>query len=689
MALYRCLHLRSSFYDFYRVTVGPEICPTAIFSPSASLFYINDCVFSGFSNGGNGGAFYMGSTDYKVLFELTTFTSCSSMGHGGAVYMETDFAELSSIVYNRVCSYGNFAGSGNSNSFAYNDIGDEGIGEAHYLSISKSSELETYNNNMVASFHYGNQKIKNTNCSDCRMVIGCMFDIYRPNRSELSLNSFVRNYASQDTGLQIEENTVVNTPLVLQCNFALNNISGNGIITLKAGKLNVKDCVCIVNLGVLFYQFSGTFNTNNCWINHENTNLSFGSVIDSGSMYSVGLLPTYIFQHYGNEYCQAFDPLDPPPTIAQTLPPPPTPAQTLPPEPTPAATIPPEYLPSIADTIVFTPIITPEITPDETPNQTPEETPVDTLIETPNITPDQTLIDTLIPTFEPTLIPSPFETPFLTPEDTLYPTLIETPMDTLAMSTLGQTPESTFQETPADSPLETLAMSTLIQTPEDTVQMTVENTPIYTNFASTPVFTFEQTPLQTISETYQPTLENTLEYTPIETFMETPINTLDYTPIETFIETPINTLDYTPIETFIETPINTLDCTPIETLIETPINTFDNSPIETPMFTPEVTLVETPFITPENTLSQTIEPSPVPSATSSGLSGGQVAGIAAASTAGAIGVPTLIIYLIKHLATSQSIAVDSEHDSEEGNPQHIVSAITDDAPIIDLMPSLE
>jgi len=77
---------------------------------------------------------------------------------------------------------------------------------------------------------------------------------------------------------------------------------------------------------------------------------------------------------------------------------------------------------------------------------------------------------------------------------------------------------------------------------------------------------------------------------------------------------------------------------------------------------------------------------PSPSTTSSNLSGGQVAGIAAVSTSGAVSVPTLVFFFVKHLTGSESIVMNSENDSDNVI-QPIVIVVNDSSQIADLISS--
>jgi hypothetical protein len=96
------LHSRAAWEDHFSVVYYPNSqLYTSRQTPSGTSVYISNCLFRSISSGSDGGALYCSSVTY-LLVESTSFFSCKTSSHGGAIYFTNSGGQC--VLY-EVCGY--------------------------------------------------------------------------------------------------------------------------------------------------------------------------------------------------------------------------------------------------------------------------------------------------------------------------------------------------------------------------------------------------------------------------------------------------------------------------------------------------------------------------------------------------------------------------------------------------------
>jgi hypothetical protein len=197
------MHSRTAWSDYF--TGNPTFFQgntyTSRETPSHTNLYISNSLFLSITSTSEGGALYSSNSVKYLLIESTSFFSCKTSNHYGAIYFYHSSGES---VLNEVCGYDCSSTSGNHHQFAYIQVYDTATSKNH---INYSSIVRCVNE--ISSSHYifypcyGKICCPSVNLSMNKCYYLINFQPYSDSSSVTSLisySTFADNHAIGHTG---------------------------------------------------------------------------------------------------------------------------------------------------------------------------------------------------------------------------------------------------------------------------------------------------------------------------------------------------------------------------------------------------------------------------------------------------------------------------------------------------------
>jgi hypothetical protein len=273
------MHIRTAWSDYF--TGNSTLIQKTLYeerqSPSETNVYVLNCLFISFSTTTAGGALFCNSVTY-LLVESSSFFSCKTNSHGGAIYFVN--AGSGQSVYHEVCAYDCYSTGGNYGQFSYNGLYDIASTKNYinYSSIVRCG-TEISNPHHTICHHYGTYLYPSINMSmnKCYGRSGIYCCPYKDSNSvtcSISFSSFVDNNATgftcfmlYITGAKYE---------IKSCNILRNTqgtLNSEGTICTY-GITNIEDsCILENKAKYIFHQYSSyTITLSNCTVDSTSNN---------------------------------------------------------------------------------------------------------------------------------------------------------------------------------------------------------------------------------------------------------------------------------------------------------------------------------------------------------------------------------------------------------------------------------
>ena len=247
------------------------------YSYIGGIINIIGCFFTRFNTfESSGGIFFTKDIDLQLTFSESTFYNCSSLGIGGAFFIDCPHNNCEVFFYkifSNKCfvsetSHWNFGG-------VITKSGADLMTSFQYLSFSECSPYYG-NGKRSLRFNNGHQICKFVNCTNNKVEFdsGISFFTFK---SELSYSNFLNNTSSSHSCLffyWIESNFDMDSN-VYYINF-INNISpteSSFYLDFPKGFIYIKNSTFDKNIGKLFFNYQYDISISsiieNCYINHD------------------------------------------------------------------------------------------------------------------------------------------------------------------------------------------------------------------------------------------------------------------------------------------------------------------------------------------------------------------------------------------------------------------------------------
>ena len=242
-----------------------------------------------------GGVFYFYNIFVDLIIKSTIFFSCSSLKHGGAIYLNS-IDNKSSYQFFFSCAYECY-------SHIYHMFG--------YFHLSGNSTNEINQLSLIKCYK------ENTNGNEIIFLVGSIQNVNFLNSSNHKVNSYSA-FLTQNPLIfrgnfwTINNNTANSFPTIYlylnynnilkYINIVSNNVGLNGIIYHKEGNYSFLNSVFYLNKGNLFFSTNGYLEIINCMINHNELILTGNGILIT--QYINLNNNTLQISHFSTYYCK-------------------------------------------------------------------------------------------------------------------------------------------------------------------------------------------------------------------------------------------------------------------------------------------------------------------------------------------------------------------------------------------------
>jgi hypothetical protein len=274
------LYTRTSWNDFFTgsFTKYDSQTYTSRHTPSGTSVYVSNCLFKYITSTSNGGALFCSNTATNFLVESSSFFTCKTSIHGGAIYFQN--SNNGQCILYKVCGNDCYTTTnGNSYQFAYLYVNDA-VSSRNYVNYSSISRCVNENTYHLLAFQYGTNYCPSINISlnKCSCYSGitswCTLDSNSVACS-LTYSSFSDNNSNNNRCILLNRGGAKFE--IESCNILRNTqgtLSSYGTIW-TSGYLNIYDsCILENNANNIFYQHSSsyTITLSNCTVDKTTCN---------------------------------------------------------------------------------------------------------------------------------------------------------------------------------------------------------------------------------------------------------------------------------------------------------------------------------------------------------------------------------------------------------------------------------
>jgi hypothetical protein len=245
-------------------------------TPSGTSVHVSNCLFGPITSAGQGGALCCSNSVTYFLVESTSFFSCKTSSHQGAIYFCHTSGES---VLHSVCGYDCCTTNGNHFQFGYIQV-NSSISSKNYVNYSSIVRCVNENSspNYILGLEYG--KIccpsVNTSLNKCyyRSGVSCWHSGGSSVTCSLTYSSFTDNHAIGNTCVFLSTGSA--NFEMKSCNILRNTQGTVGVRGTfhTSGNLNIYDSCILENTATYnFYQSSSyTITLSNCTIDKTTYN---------------------------------------------------------------------------------------------------------------------------------------------------------------------------------------------------------------------------------------------------------------------------------------------------------------------------------------------------------------------------------------------------------------------------------